>query len=220
MGTITIRWWGQACFSISDGVHTAIADPFPADFGYKPPDVPAQVVLVSHEHRDHNGVEAVQGEPTVLRGAGAHEAAGMSFLGVAGFHDDKSGGQRGPNTIFVWGMGGQQLVHLGDLGAPLTKEQLAAIGPVDVVMIPVGGYYTIDAQQAVEVVERLGAPIVLPMHYKTPALERLPIATVDDFVKAAEAKGWQVDRPKEPLFTLRPEDRPAEGHRVVVLAYE
>lgn len=220
MGSAAIRWWGQACFSISDGVHTVIADPFPADFGYKPPDMPAQVVLVSHEHRDHNGVEAVQGNPTVIRGPGTHAAAGLSFLGIASHHDDQGGGQRGPNTIFVWQMARWRLAHLGDLGAPLTDEQVAAIGPVDVVMVPVGGYYTIDASQAAAVVDQLDTPIVLPMHYKTEAMPRLPIANVDDFVTVAEGRGWQIERPQDPWLRLAPEHRPATGRRVIVLPYE
>ncbi len=218
--TLTIRWWGQACFSISDGERTVINDPFPADFGYQPPDIPAQVVLVSHEHRDHNAVEVVAGSPTVVRGPGPHAAAGLNILGVAAFHDAEHGARRGPNTLFVWEMAGLKLAHLGDLGHLLTDEQVAAIAPpVDILMIPVGGYYTIDAAQAVQVAQQLQARIILPMHVKTAAVPRLPIAPVDDFLRALP-EGWQLQQPTTPTLTLKREDVPTAGHRVIALPYE
>jgi L-ascorbate metabolism protein UlaG (beta-lactamase superfamily) len=197
-----------------------VTDPFPADFGYQPPDVPAQVVLVSHEHRDHNATEVVQGQPTALRGAGPHEAAGQSFLGVASFHDNDGGQKRGPNTIFVWEMAGLKLVHVGDLGALLTPEQIAAIAPpVEVLMIPVGGYYTIDAAQAVQVAEQLQARVILPMHVKTAALSRLPVAPVDDFLKVLP-QGWELQQPTATTLSLKRDDVPTAGHRVIALPYE
>jgi len=220
MATLTIRWWGQACFTISDGTRTVLVDPFPADFGYKVPDIEPQVVLVTHEHRDHNAVDAVKGQPTVLLGPGPHPAAGLSILGVAAFHDAEHGAKRGPDTIFAWEMAGLKLVHLGDLGHVLTDEQIAAIGPpVDVLMIPVGGYYTIDATQAVQVSEQLRARIILPMHVRTEALARLPIAPVDDFLQALP-QGWELQQPTAPTLTLKHDDVPTAGCRVIVLPYE
>lgn len=220
MGTLTIRWWGQACFSISDGTRTVLADPFPADFGYKVPEVEAQVVLVTHEHRDHNAVDTVRGNPAVLRGPGRHEAAGLSILGVPAFHDAEHGAKRGPNTLFTWEMAGLKLAHVGDLGHVLTDEQVVALAaPVDVLMIPVGGYYTIDAVQAVQVARQLQARVILPMHVKTAALSRLPIAVVDDFLQALP-QGWELQRPTTPTLTLKREDVPATGCRVIALPYE
>lgn len=220
MESLAIRWWGHACFSLSDGSRTVLVDPFPADFGYKPPDVEPQVVLVSHEHFDHNAVSTVRGQPIVIRTPGEHEAAGLRFRGVTSFHDDKQGAQRGTNTMYVWQMAGLKLVHVGDLGTELTPEQIAAIGtPVDVLMIPVGGFYTIDAAQAVRVAQQLQARLILPMHVKTKAQARLPIAPVEDFIKALP-EGWEVQRPTEPVLSLRAEDVPKERPRVIVLPYE
>lgn len=220
MNTLSIRWWGQACFTIGDGTRTVLVDPFPTDFGYTPPDIEPQVVLVTHEHRDHNAVDAVKGTPVVLRGPGPHEAAGLSILGVAGFHDGEQGAKRGQDTIFVWEMAGMKLVHVGDLGALLTPEQIAALAPpVDVLMIPVGGYYTIDAAQAVQVIEQLQARVVLPMHVKTAAMPKLPIAPVDDFLKAVPHE-WEVQRPTATTLTLQQSGLPATGRWVIALPYE
>jgi len=218
--TLSIRWWGQACFTIGDGATTVLTDPFPADFGYHTPSLAPQVVLVSHEHHDHNAVETAPGKPVVVRGVGPHEAAGISFRGVAACHDAEHGKERGPNTIFAWEMAGLKLVHLGDLGHLLTDEQITAIGPpVDVLMIPVGGFYTIDAAQAVQVAEQLQARVILPMHVRTAAMSRLPIAPADDFLKALPA-GWEVQRPTTPTLTLSRADLPATGRRVVALPYQ
>jgi len=196
-----------------------VVDPFPADFGYKPPTVEAQVCLVTHEHRDHNAVDALRGDPVVLRGPGRHQAAGLEFLGIATYHDDQQGAKRGPNTVFVWTMGGMRLAHLGDLGHPLTAQQREQVGPVDVLMIPVGGFYTLEPAEAVEVAKALATKVVLPMHYKTPALERLPIATAEDFLGLIPAE-WKVERPDACVLNLREDDLPAGGTRVVLLAYE
>ena len=143
----------------------------------------------------------------------------MMFLGVATYHDDQQGAQRGPNTVFVWEMAGLRLAHLGDLGHLLTKEQLGQAGSADVAMIPVGGYYTIDAAQAVEVAGQLSAKIVVPMHVKTQALQRLPIATVDEFL-AAVPKDWQIEQPGATSATLTRDDLPEQGTKVIVLNYE
>lgn len=209
MTTLSIRWWGQACFTISDGTTTVLTDPFPADFGYRVPDVEPQVVLVSHEHRDHNSVEVVRGKPAVVRGAGRHEAAGLRFTGLASCHDDKGGAQRGQNTLFVWELGGWRLAHLGDLGAPLNDEQLAGLAAVDILMIPVGGYYTIEPAQAAAEIARVKPAFVLPMHYRTAAVPRLPIAPVDEFLKVVAGKGWEVQRPAETTLSLTAQQRPA-----------
>lgn len=217
---VTIRWWGQACFSTTtaDG-KCVLNDPFPADFGYASPAAEPQVVLVSHEHSDHNAVENVKGEFEVVRGVGEHEAAGLSFKGVATFHDDEQGAKRGPNTVFVWEMGGVKLAHLGDLGHLLTDEQVEQIGQVDVMMAPTGGFYTIDAAQAVQVAGQLSAKVVIPMHYKTAAIPKFPVATVEAFLEAVP-EDWTLEQPEATEVTVTPEDLEAEGTRAVVLRYE
>ncbi len=219
-GALTFRWWGQACFSVTDDQGlTVLVDPFPKDFGYEAPTVEPKIVLVTHEHRDHNGVDNVLGSPTVFRGSGEHEAEGLLIKGVAAKHDDQDGSQRGENTLFVWEMAGIRVLHVGDLGHVLTDEQLEAIGPVDAVMIPVGGYYTIDAAEAVEVARQLKVRVMLPMHYKTAAKPDLPIAPLEDILPVFPEE-WKLEQPEEPAWTLRADELPGEQVRVVVLKYE
>ena len=178
-----VQWFGHACFLITstDGKRV-LTDPFNASVGYPVPSVEADVVLVSHSHGDHNNTAAAKGNPKIVRTEGESSAAGITFLGVSSFHDNSGGAQRGKNIIFVWEMDGVRLAHLGDLGQPeLTADQVAEIGKVDVVFIPVGGNYTIDAKQATKVMEQLSPKLVFPMHYKTDVVN-LPIASVDGFL--------------------------------------
>ena len=178
-----IQWFGQACFLITSGDgKRVLTDPFGASVGYPVPSVEADVVSVSHSHGDHNNVSAARGNPEIVRTEGETAAAGMSFLGVSSFHDDAGGAKRGGNIIFIWEMDGMRLAHLGDLGqSELTDDQVAEIGAVDILLIPVGGFYTINGMQATKVIERLSPRLVFPMHYKTD-VTNLPIAGVDDFL--------------------------------------
>ncbi len=218
--SLSIRWFGQACFAFTDNEGLCVLnDPFPEGFGYPSPDAEPRVCLISHEHKGHNSVENVKGRPTVLRGVGTHEAAGLQFTGIATFHDSEGGAKRGPNTVFCWEMAGVRIVHLGDLGHELSDEQVEQIGRVDVLAIPVGGYYTIDAAQAVTTATRLGARVVLPMHYRTSAVPRLPIGTVEDFLAALPAD-WKVEKPETPTVALRATDLAGDSVRVIVLPYE
>jgi L-ascorbate metabolism protein UlaG (beta-lactamase superfamily) len=220
MGSVSIRWWGQACFSLTDEQGLCVlVDPFPKDFGYPSPTVEPQVCLVTHEHRDHNAVDNVQGQPTVVRGVGEHEAAGLKLRGLAAAHDDQDGAQRGQNTIFAWEMAGLRLAHVGDLGRVLSDEQIKALGPVEVLMVPVGGYYTIDAAQAIQVARQVGAKVVLPMHYRTAAVPKSPIAPLEDFL-ATLPGDWQVEKPAALTVSLSKADLPEAGVKVIVLKYE
>lgn len=169
---VKIRWLGHACFEITapDGT-VVVTDPFDEQVGYPVPAVRADVVTVSHEHFDHGNVSAVKGNPKVFRGPGRHEAHGITAKGVATFHDEVGGAKRGRNTVFVIDVGGVRLCHLGDLGHVLTEEQVREIGPVDVLFLPVGGVYTIDAEKAKKVATQLKPRIIIPMHYLTPDLK-------------------------------------------------
>jgi L-ascorbate metabolism protein UlaG (beta-lactamase superfamily) len=183
-----ITWVGHACFLIEGQGGRVLTDPYDKKVPYRPPDFEVDVVLVSHEHSDHNAVERVKGTPTVLRGAGEHAAHGMDFRGISSFHDEAEGRKRGTNTIFVFQMEGIRLVHLGDLGHPLTKDQSEALADVDVVFVPVGGFFTIGADEAAALVQSLlKARVVIPMHFKTDRLPIVfPIASVDKFAKRME----------------------------------
>jgi L-ascorbate metabolism protein UlaG (beta-lactamase superfamily) len=191
-----VDWFGQSTFRLTGPEGTVVIDPFGdtsalADRGIrfeypKLDGVNADLVLVTHEHLDHNGVEAVGGEPPALRAtAGRHESPIGEVVAVASEHDDVAGTERGPNTIFVFSLDGLRVAHFGDFGqGALRDEQAAAIGEVDLVFLPVGGGPTIGAEQAAVISERLNPRWVVPMHYRThrtsflePAdefLERMP----------------------------------------------
>ena len=180
-----IKWLGHACFLITskDGIKI-ITDPYAVGGGinYSPIEESADVVLVSHGHADHNNVSAVRGKPEVMRDSGVKTAKGIQFKGVATYHDPSRGKQRGTNTVFCFNLDDIKLCHSGDLGHPLRSEQVNEIGSVDILFVPVGGFYTIDAGGGSQVCQQLEAKVIIPMHFKTPKCA-YPIATVDDFLK-------------------------------------
>jgi L-ascorbate metabolism protein UlaG (beta-lactamase superfamily) len=180
---VKIRWLGHACFLITSARGTRIlTDPFDETVGYVVPAVEADFVTVSHEHFDHNAVGNVKGKPKVVRGAGAHSLGDVSARGIDTFHDGVKGAKRGPNTVFVLNVDGMSVCHLGDLGHVLEPAHLSAIGRVDVLLVPVGGTYTIDPAAAAKVVEQIDPRVVIPMHYKTDATS-FPIVGVDEFLR-------------------------------------
>jgi L-ascorbate metabolism protein UlaG (beta-lactamase superfamily) len=183
-----IKWLGHACFLIEGEKGRLVTDPYNEAIPYRPPDCIADVITVSHDHFDHNAVGRVKGNPTVVRGEGAHSASGIRFQGILSFHDESGGTKRGGNTIFTFEMEGLKLAHLGDLGDTLTEEQTAALSDVEVVFIPVGGHYTIGADEAAALIKRLpNLKVVIPMHFKTDRLgDDFPIAPVDDFARKVQ----------------------------------
>ena len=183
-----IKWLGQSMFFITsaNGIRIVL-DPYkPGGFGgmlnYGALKDPADVVSVSHEHEDHSYVQGVLGNPMALRGAGKFVASGIEFQGVDAYHDAYKGAERGRNTIFFFTVDGVKVCHLGDLGHLLTAEQAALIGAVDVLLLPVGGTYTVGPEEAWRVADQLNAKIVIPMHFKTPKVG-FPIVPVDLFLK-------------------------------------
>ena len=189
-----VEWYGQSAFHLSAGERTVAIDPF-ADmsamaasrgmqFDYPPIEgVKAELLLVTHEHIDHNGVEAIGGDPTILRStAGTLESPLGAVTAIASEHDEQAGTARGPNTIFVFELDGQRVCHFGDFGqSALRDEQAAAIGEVDLLILPVGGGPTIGAEQAAAIVERLSPRWVVPMHYRTSRIGFLE--TADAFLE-------------------------------------
>jgi L-ascorbate metabolism protein UlaG (beta-lactamase superfamily) len=183
-----IRWMGHASFLLtsSDGTKV-LTDPYePGGFGgavgYKGIEEPVDLVTVSHDHADHNYVQGLKGSPKVISGVGAKRERGIRFQGIASFHDQREGKDRGANTIFCWEMDGIMICHLGDLGHALTPSQIAEIGQVDVLLVPVGGFFTIDAAEASALVRQLKPSLVIPMHFKTEVLG-FPVAKVEDFTR-------------------------------------
>jgi len=190
---LTIKWLGHACFLIATAAGTNIVfDPCPAKLGYDIGAVPAQVVFVSHSHFDHNATNLLPETARVVgplsgksTGRGTITIRGdiIRYKSVLTYHDSSKGRERGTNTVRVIEADGIRICHLGDLGHVLTQAQVKAIGPVDVLMIPVGGVYTIDGAAARKVVQQLKPKYVIPMHYKTPALKGVNLETADSFLR-------------------------------------
>jgi len=164
-------WWrGHASFIIETEGKRLVTDPFDDKLGYPLKPLKADIVTVSHDHWDHNAVETIQGRPRVIRDIGITDIDGIRLEGFASFHDHKAGRKRGPNIIFKITAEGLNLVHLGDLGHSLDRAQIERIGYPDILLVPVGGTFTIDASEAQALVTELRPKIVIPMHFSTPHL--------------------------------------------------
>lgn len=208
-----IIWYGQACFKLKGKTASVVIDPFdPETVGLKlPKDLPAEIVLKSHDHPDHNNLTAVTGDPIQIIGPGEYEAKGILISGVQTYHDKQNGAERGKNTIYHLSFEGLNIVHLGDLGHKLTEEQVQEIGNTDILMIPVGGVYTIDGKEATEVVAQLEPQIVIPMHYALPGL-KFELAPVDVFLKE---QGKEAIEPL-PKLTITKDKLPEESQVIVL----
>lgn len=202
-----IYWYGQSCFKIKGKNSSVVIDPYDQEYtGLKlPKDLEAQVVISTHTHKDHSNVNAVTGDPLVVAGPGEYEVAGVSITGVATAHDTSGGSERGVNTLFHIFTDGINIVHAGDLGHVLTEEQVSGIDNVDILMIPVGGNYTIDAEAAAKVVAQLEPKIIIPMHYKIPGLTA-DIQGVEPFLKEMGAESVE----PQPKLTITKDKLPEE----------
>ncbi|RLA92112.1 MAG: MBL fold metallo-hydrolase [Deltaproteobacteria bacterium] len=214
-----VKWYGHAAFFIKgeEGIRV-ITDPYqPGAYGggiaYGPIGDEADVVTVSHDHDDHNWTKGLPGSPQVVKGPGRHQVKGKVFEGIATYHDPSRGSERGENTIFCFEVDGIRVCHLGDLGHVLGHQEVEAIGKVDLLLIPVGGFYTIDAGEASRVVEQLRPKKVIPMHFKTPKCN-FPISGVEAFLQGKEG----VRRVGSSTVTLTPEDF-ERGFEILVLEH-
>ena len=186
MGIMKIKWNGHASFTItSDKGIVIVTDPYdPSGYGgvlkYDPVTDRADGALISHDHADHNYADSLNGSPEVLKGSG--EIKGIQVKAIQTYHDESGGSERGPNTVFAFTVDKVNICFLGDLGHELTAEQIEAIGPVDILLVPVGGTYTLDADGAARVVNSLRPKVAIPMHFKTEKCD-LPIAGVEGFLE-------------------------------------
>lgn len=209
-----VKWLGHACFLlVSEEGLRIITDPYIVDqnLSYSPIKEIADIVVVSHDHDDHNNVSAVQGKPEVLKGSGLKTAKGLQFRGVATYHDTTQGEQRGTNTVFCFSLDGIKLCHLGDLGHLLSQAQVDEVGTVDILFIPVGGFYTIDAAGASQVCDQLKPKVVIPMHFRTSQCT-YPIAGVDNFLRGKK----NVKRVDSSEIEFRPEELPTATEIVIL----
>ncbi len=191
-----IRWHGHACFEIVPREGPVIVfDPHDGySIGIKPPEVKADLVLISHDHFDHNAyaVVAKPGADVVKMGVGERVVRGIKIVGIETFHDKVRGRRRGRNVVYVVEVEGLRIAHLGDLGHVLEEDHVKKMGSVDVMMLPVGGTFTIGPEEAWEVIEAVKPRIAIPMHYWVPGIN-LPLRPVDDFVSKAR-EGWRVEK--------------------------
>ncbi len=182
-----ITWLGHSCFRIKGSHATVITDPYPPSLGYSLGKPSAHIVTVSHQHPNHSYVQGVSGEPRSITGPGEYDIRDVLIIGVATYHDAEKGGKRGKNTAYLVEVDEISVCHLGDLGHVLTAGQAEEIDNVDVLLLPVGGISTINAPMAAEVVRQLEPKVVIPMHYKTPAISR-ELESVDRFLKEVGVK--------------------------------
>jgi len=189
---MNISYKGQSCFVIQlgskEGASSIVIDPFDDKTGLKVPKLTADILLISHDHYDHNNEKAVSGDYFKIDGPGEYDVKSVFVDGIASFHDNSNGTERGINTIYVIEAEEMRVCHLGDLGQKeLTAEQLNSIGLVDILMIPVGGTYTIDGSEAVKIMSAIEPKVIIPMHYKLPKL-KVKLDGPEEFFKAVGIK--------------------------------
>jgi L-ascorbate metabolism protein UlaG (beta-lactamase superfamily) len=186
-----IKYVGHACFLVTTGGGTRIiTDPYESGsydgaVKYRPVDDAADIALVSHGHPDHNHVAGVPGSPRVVDEPGKTAARDVSILGVPCWHDTSGGSERGANIIFRIEADGLSVCHLGDLGHPLDTGTADSLLPVDVLLLPVGGFFTVGNEQADGIMGALSPKLVIPMHYRTAGVD-FPIAPVEDFLEGRD----------------------------------
>ncbi len=211
-----IKWFGQSCFMItSESSVTIITDPF-GKLPYHLPDVQPDIVTVSHEHVDHNNTKGLKGSFALFNKPVETELQGIKIRGVETCHDNAGGRKRGKNIVFTLTVDGITICHLGDLGHILTEDQIKEIGEVDILLLPVGGRFTIGASDAATVKAQLHPAITIPMHYRTKAMGPfgLLLSKVNTFMEITTD-------PKIELEELSvSKDSLAEKSGVVMLAYQ
>ncbi|MDE6667323.1 MAG: MBL fold metallo-hydrolase [Clostridia bacterium] len=179
-----IEYLGHSCFKLTESTGTSIVcDPYSEEIvGYAMPSVDADVVTVSHHHNDHDNIQKVGGTPAIIDRENNCDFDGVEINSIKSFHDASRGKKRGENMIFKFRMDGIDVCHLGDLGEQCSSDLIETLLPVNVLLIPVGGTYTVDAEMAKEYVDRIMPDIVIPMHYRTKDC-KLDIDKVDEFLK-------------------------------------
>jgi L-ascorbate metabolism protein UlaG (beta-lactamase superfamily) len=208
-----LLWYGQSCFKIESRGVTIAIDPFAKDIGLTPPRFKSDILLITHRHFDHANAAAIAGDPFLIDGPGEYEIKGVSIIGFSTFHDNAAGAERGLNTAFIIESEDLRICHLGDFGEDKLREETEeAIGDVDILLIPVGGKYTIDGKIAANIVHTIEPRIVIPMHYKIPGLT-IALAPPEPFLREMGIKNIEADE----KLVVKKNDLPQEETRVVLL---
>lgn len=210
---MTITWYGQACFRLENKEISLLIDPFSKEIGLKPPKIKDQIVLVTHSHYDHNNLESLPDDTFLINGPGEYEVKGIYIKGIQSFHDKFQGQERGLNTIYFIKFDDINLAHLGDLGQEkLSESQIDALGAVDILMIPVGGIYTINYKEAVGIINQIEPKIVIPMHYKIPGLN-INLDGVEKFLKELGLTPEKIDK----SYKIQKKNLPSEEFKVLLI---
>lgn len=212
-----ITWQGHSCFKLqdkqsTDGI-TLVTDPYGKETGLKMPSFEADIVTISHDHADHNNVSALRGTPFVIDCPGEYDTKDVLVEGIDSFHDSKKGEEKGKNTIYRIEIDDISITHLGDLGDVLDNSQIEKLAGTDILLIPVGGHYTLDAKKAVEVISQIEPRIIIPMHYKTEGLV-YDLDPLDKFIKEIGLTPTYEEKLK-----ISKKDLPQEEMELVVLSF-
>lgn len=218
-----IIWRGQSCFQLigstkkGDKPVSVVIDPFSEDIGFRLPKTEADILLVTHDHFDHNNVKGVSGvsgkAPFLIDAPGEYDVGDIFVQGIPSWHDNSKGSEKGRSIIYTLKMEGLRICHLGDLGQKeLSDKELEDIGEVDILMIPVGGGVTIDAKDAAKIISLIEPKIAIPMHYDLPKI-KVTLDGLDNFLRVMGKKDIQ---PQDKLV-IKSKDIPEEGFQIVVL---
>ncbi len=208
---------GHSSFRIKGKTATIVTDPFDPTFvGFPfPKHIAADIVTVSHDHRDHNATSLIEGSPYVVNGPGEYEVKGIEVIGIPSFHDTQKGSARGSTVLYHIAIDGVNIVHLGDLGCTLTSDEVERLDGVDILCIPVGGTVTLDANQAASLISELEPSIVIPMHYKTPRHDKKTFGDLSDVSSFLKIMGKEEVRPV-PKLSFSKDKLPAVMQVVVL----
>ena len=207
-----IQWFGHSFFRLDTKNKVIAIDPYSeAATGLKPSRFKADVVLITHQHEDHNNKSVIMGDPFILEGPGEIEIGGIYIEGLLTFHDKKRGQERGENTIYLLESEDITICHLGDLGEPKLKEEiLEKVSNTDVLLVPVGGNYTINSEEAISFINQIEPKIIIPMHYALPNL-KIKLDPIDKFIKSISKKPEVMDK-----LVIRKNNLPEETKLIVL----
>ena len=207
--SMVITWFGHSCFRIEGKDASLLIDPFSKEIGLRPPKIKDDVVMVTHGHYDHSNLEGLPSESFLIKGPGEYEVKDVFIKGIQSFHDKSQGRERGLNTIYIIKMEDIALVHMGDFGQDaLSEEQIDRIGDPDILMVPVGGVYTVNYKEAVEAIRQIEPKVVIPMHYRVPGL-KVDIEGPEKFLKEMSLtpekadKSWKVQKKSLPAEEMK-----------------